>query len=157
MARRYVVNFDAFALSTSAKTAALVIAGAAEVIAAITEIGVSIDSTAQCLVELVASTGAGAGTPGSSPAPTQIGGFIAAGATAPAQVTAGIEYSAEPTTLSRLKAWRFAGPGPFVLQSPLGREPQSLTSATSAYEALGLRLTVSTGTPNGDGYIEFEV
>jgi hypothetical protein len=153
----YVVNFDAFALSTSAKTAILLIAGAAEHIAALVELGVSIDSTATCLVELVVSTGAGAGTVGSSPTPTQIRGFVAAGATNPAQVTAGIEYSAEPTVLSRLKAWRFAGPGPLVIQSPLGREAQSLLSSSSAYEALGLRLTASTGTPNADGYMEFEV
>ena len=155
MARAWTVPFDTFALSTTPKTAVLLIAGAQEALR-VTEICVAIDGTQQVIVELVASTGTTTGTAGSSPTPTQVRGFIAAGATAPAQITAGIKYSAEPTTLSVLKRWRFVGPGPFVLQSPLGREVESLQSAASAYEAIGLRLSVSTGTPNAEGYMEFE-
>lgn len=151
----WVVNAAAFALSTSAKTAINLIAGSAVGINAITEIGVSIDTTATCLVELCESTQAGAGTAGSSSGAKQVRGFMAGDTTAPT-ITYGTAFSAEPTTLTRLKAWRFTGPGPFVIQSPLGREPESLLSGSTKYKALALRLTASTGTPNSDSYIEWE-
>lgn len=160
MPQRWVVNNGApFALSTSAKTFLGVIAGAADVINALTEISVSIDTTANCLAELCESTQAGAGTPGAAGAASyikQVGGFTDVTDTAPAQVTSGGNYTAEPTVLTRLKAWRFTGPGPFLLQSPLGREVSSLKSGSTKFRALFLRLTASVGTPNADGYIEWE-
>lgn len=160
MARRFVVNTGtAFALSNSAKTVLALIAGSAEPIQELVEIGISTDNTTIILLELMISTGATAGTPGTSGAASvlaQIGGFTAAGSTAPSGITHGGNYTAEPTVLSRLKAWRFTGPGPFVLQSPLGRGAQSLLSTSSAYEALLLRATAASGAPNADAYMEFE-
>lgn len=155
-APRWTANSVAFALSTGAKTAINLIAGASERVNAIAEIGVSIDTTALVLVELCESTQATAGTTGTAPAVKQVGGFSGSDTIAPVQVTAAGNYSAEPTVLTRLKAWRFTGPGPFVMQFPLGREPESLVSGATKYKALCLRLTASTGTPGCDSYIEWE-
>lgn len=159
-APRWTVNNGAsFALATSPKTFLAIIAGAADAVNALVELSVSIDNTAICLVELCESTGATPGTPGTSGAAAYIkatGGFKAGDTTTPAQVTVGGNYTVEPTVLTRLKAWKFTGPGPFVLQSPLGRETESLLSGSSKYRALMLRLTASVGTPNADGYMEWE-
>lgn len=149
----YTVNSSAFALSTSAKTAVNLITGSANQ-PAIVEFGVSCDATTgTILIELVYSTQGAAGTVGSSPTPTQTRGWPAQSSAA----TAGVNYSAEPTTLTRIKAWRMAMPGgPFVLQSPLGREPTGIVTAATSGKGMGLRLTASTGTPNSDSYVEYE-
>jgi hypothetical protein len=143
------------ALSTTAKTAIDLIAGTANQ-PSIVEFGISCDgTTGSLLVELCQSTQAGAGTPGSSPTPNQLRGW-------PPQTsanTAGVSYSAEPTVLttSGVKRWRFALPGgPLVLQAPLGRETTGIVTAATAGKGLCLRLTASTGTPNGDSYVEWE-
>lgn len=150
----WVLNASAFSIGTGAKTAINLIAGSGVPVGAICEIGVSIDGTATVLVELCESTQAGAGTAGSSSGAKQVRGFLAGDTTAPT-ITYGTAYSAEPTTLTRLKAWRFTGPGPFVIQSPLGREVASLVSGATKYKALALRLTAS-ATVNSDSYIEWE-
>ncbi len=144
------------ALSTTAKTCLSLLAGAADRINALTELGVSVDTAALITVELCESTQAGAGTVGTAPTVKQVGGFSGADTTAPAQVTATGNYSVEPTVLTVLKHWIFQGPGPFVLQSPLGREVESLLSGSTKYKALALRLTASTGTPNAKIYAEIE-
>jgi len=150
----YTIIADAFALSTTGKTALLVIPGATLPIT-IVEFAVSIDAaTGRCYVELVESTQAGAGTATGTGA-KQVRGFVAGDTTAPL-ATYGREYSAEPTVLTVLKHWWFPAPGPFVIQFPLGREPQSLVSGATKYKALGLRLKVDTGTPNSDSYIDWE-
>lgn len=155
--QRYVVNNGAaFGLTTSAKTALQLIAGANDRINALTALSISIDTTATVLVELCESTQAGAGTAGTAPVVKQIGGFSAADTTAPVQVTAAGNYSAEPTVLTRLWHWRFVGPGPFFIQYPLGRGPESLVSGATKYKALAFRLTASVGTPNSDISVEFE-
>lgn len=158
--QRWVANNGAtFALSTSPKTFLALIAGAADAINALVEFSVSIDTTAICLVELCESTQAAAGTPGTAGAAAvikQIGAFKSTDTVAPAQVTAAGNYTAEPTVVTRLKAWRFTGPGPFVMQFPLAREPSSLLSGSTKYKALLLRLTAAAGTPGADGYMEFE-
>jgi hypothetical protein len=154
-AARYSALAAAFALSTSAKTAVNIIPGATLPIT-IVEIGVSADeATGRVFVELFESTQAGAGTPGASSGAKQMGGFVAGDTTGPL-ATYGLKYSGEPTTLTVLKSWRFPAPGPFVIQFPLGREPQSLVSGSTKYKALGIRLTVDSGTPNSDSYIEWE-
>lgn len=149
----YTVNSTAFALSTSAKTAIMIIAGSANQ-PAIVEWGVSLDATTgSLLMELVYSTQGAAGTVGSSPTPTQVRAW-------PAQTsanTAGINYTAEPTTLTRIKGWRMAMPGgPFVFQAPLGREPTGIVTAATSGKGIGIRLTASTGTPSSDSYVEYE-
>lgn len=155
MPAAYSIVADAFALGTTAKTALLIIPGATLPITLV-EIGVSIDaSSGRCLVELVESTQATAGTAGSTTGAKQLRGFVAGDTTGPL-ATYGREYSAEPTVLTVLKSWWFAAPGPFVIQFPLGREPQSLVSGASKYKALGIRLKVDTGTPASEAYLEFE-
>ena len=152
-----ITNGVPFALSATPKTLLALIA-AADVRPLISELSVSIDSTQIVYVELCESTGATAGTPGTSTAASvfkQIGNFTKIDSTTPT-VTGGGNYSAEPTVLTRIKHWYFTGPGPFVLQSPMGREPESLGSAATKYRALMLRVSVLTGTPNGIGYLEFE-
>jgi hypothetical protein len=84
-----------------------------------------------------------------------VGGFVAGDTTGPL-ATYGREYSAEPTVLTVLKHWRFPAPGPFVIQFPLGREPESLVSGATKYKALGIRLTADTGTPAADAYLEWQ-
>jgi hypothetical protein len=152
---RYTIIADAFALSTTGKTACNIIAGAS-VSATIVEIGASVAAvTGRCLMELFESTQATAGTVGSSTGAKQIGGFIGVDTVGP-NCTYGREYSAEPTVLTVLKSWWFPCPGPMVIQFPLGREPQSLVSGATKYKAIGIRLTVDTGTPNAEAYIEWE-
>jgi hypothetical protein len=151
----YTVVSNTFALSTTAKTAIDLISGTSNQ-PSIVEFGVSCDgASGNLLVELCQSTQASAGTPGSSPTPVQLRGW-------PAQTSAnttGINYTAEPTVLTTtgVKRWRFNLPGgPLVLQSPLGRETTGIVTASTAGKGLCLRLTVSTGTPNGDSYLEWE-
>lgn len=121
----------------------------------IVEMGVSCVGTAGfLLIELVAGTNAGAGT-GTVQTPLAMRTIPGP---AEARTEAKVNYSAEPTVLTALKAWRSPLPmAPFVLQWPLGREPGcvSLTAATSG-SRIGIRLTVSTGTPEGFAYFEFE-
>lgn len=116
------------------------------------EIGVGGDgASGNVLVEMVYGTNAGAGT--STPfTPLQFRGraqtIAAAGS---------ITYTAEPTVLTVIKRWRFPWPGgPFVLQSPLGRELNSITAASTAGKFAGVRCTSSVTVTNSDGYAEIE-
>jgi hypothetical protein len=154
MSQRFTIIADAFALTTTAKTACNVIAGAA-VGFCIVEIGVSVDvGTGRFFVELFESTQATAGTTTSTGA-KQIGGY-ASGTDATPGCTYGREYSAEPTVLTVLKHWRCPCPGPLVIQFPLGREPYSLLSGSTNHKALGIRVKADTGTPTADCYLEWE-
>lgn len=149
----YVVNFDGVALvAATPKTVILAIAGANDPVT-LCGFEVSVDASTTVLVELVESTQATTGT-GTSVTAKQVRGFCAGDTTAPT-ASANKAYSAEPTVLTRLKAWRFAGPGPLVIQFPLGREPQSLVSGSTKYKAIGLRLTAAANC-NCDGDLEFE-
>lgn len=152
----FVINAAAHALAAAtAETTINLIAGSADRVV-LTEIGVSIDVATQCLVELCESTQAGTGTSTDSTASIkQIRGFAAGDTTAPSGITARTAFTAEPTVLTRLKAWRFNGPGPFVIQFPLGREPESLVSGATKYKALAIRVT-SVLASNCDSYAEFE-
>lgn len=155
MPAAYVVYADAFALGTGAKTAVNLIASS-DVPICLVEFGVSVDAaTGRCFVELCESTQATAGTAGATTGHKQLRGFTSGDSATP-RTTYGREYSAEPTTLTVLKMWRFACPGPFVIQSPLSREIESLVSGSTKYKALALRLSVDAGTPNGDAYMEWE-
>jgi hypothetical protein len=154
MAQRYTIIADAFALTTTAKTACNVIAGTA-VQFCIVEFGVSLNvGTGRFFVELFESTQAGAGTTTSTGA-KQIGGY-SAGTDGTPGCTYGRKYSAEPTVLTVLKHWRCPCPGPLVIQFPLGREPWSLVSGSTNHKALGIRVLADTGTPTCDAYLEWE-
>jgi hypothetical protein len=150
----YSVVSPVFAVTTTAKTAVNLITGASNQ-PSIVEWGVSCDGTSgNLLIELCQSTQAGAGTPGSSPTPTQIRGW-------PAQTSANtcsISYTAEPTVLttSGVKRWRIPLPGgPLVIQSPLGREITGIITAATSAKGLCLRLTASVAA-NADSYAEWE-
>ena len=143
------------ALATGAKTALNVIASSTCEFSII-EIGGSVASTSgYCFVELFESTQGGAGSGQTTTGAKQTGGF-SSGTDATPNSTYGIKYvTTEPTTLTVLKSWRFPHPGPFCIQFPLGREPWSLLSGSTNHKALGIRVSVDTGTPNGDFYLEW--
>lgn len=97
-------------------------------------------------VELCESTEAGAGTATSH---TIIQSY---GPTRTVQATAKRNFSAEPTTLTVRKRWLvLPNGGPFVIQFPLGREPEMVVTA----DALVLRCTAPANV-NFQGYMEVE-
>lgn len=152
--QRFSIIADTFALSTTGKTACMVIAGSAAPFTII-EFAVSVDSgSGRFFVELVESTQAGAGTATGTGA-KQTGGYKS-GTDGTPGCTYGREYSAEPTALTVLKHWWMPCPGPLIMQCPLGREPESLLSGSTNHKALGLRVKVDTGTPNCDAFLEWE-
>lgn len=154
MSAGFSIPIDAFALATTGKTAAMVIPGATSTVIVV-EFSISVAAlTGRCLVELVESTQATAGTTTGTGA-KQLYGFVAGDTTGPL-ATYGRKYSAEPTVLTMLKVWEFPCPGPLIIQFPLGREVQSLVSGSTKYKGIGLRCTVDTGTPNCNGYLHFE-
>lgn len=103
------------------------------------------------LIELVHGTNASAGT--STPfTPVQT-----RGPTQTLSSTAAVTYSAEPTVLTVTRRWRFPWPGgPFVLQFPLGREPNAVITAATIGKFLGLRATSTVTVTNSDWYVEIE-
>lgn len=125
MAAGYVITSGTSAVALSAATAKTVLGviNAANVSGRLTEMSVSFDGVSATavpvLVELCESTGATAGTAGSTPARTQVRGFART-----AQSTAGANYSAEPTVLTVLKHWLVHPQTGMTLQFPLGREPE---------------------------------
>jgi hypothetical protein len=136
----------------AAKTLVNIISGAT-VSPVITEMSAGFDgvtaSAVPVLVELGYSTQAGAGTPGTSPTPTQIRGR------GTAVCTAGESYSAEPTALTAFKQWLVTpNGGLLVIQFPLGREPQpDLSGGTN--KAIFLRCNAPANV-NTRGYLEHE-
>lgn len=152
MAAGYVVaGVGDMALSAATAKTVVSVINAANALIRLTEISVSFDgisSTAEpILVELCSSTQATAGTPGSSPTPTQI-----YGPTRTVQAAGAEDYSAEPTVISVLKPWLIrADGGLLIIQSPLGREAEQTTTA----DALLIRCTAP-ATVNAVAYIEFE-
>lgn len=118
-----------------------------------TEIGVSFDgvtaSEKPILVELCRSTQATAGT-STSVTPRQVRGDGNVTVTS----SAAKNYTAEPTVLTPIREWLIDPyKGSFVMQLPLGREPEPL-----AGNALCLRMTIQTGgaAVSTRAYIEFE-
>lgn len=137
------------ALSPStAKTVLSVIAASGAPIKLV-ELGIGFDGTSATdkpvLVELCASTEAGAGT-ATSQTPAQVGG-----PTRTVQASGKRNFTAEPTALTTLQRWRVHPQSGMVLQFPLGREPQQVTGG----RALVLRCTASASV-NFAGYVTFE-
>lgn len=149
-----VVTATPFAAAAGAKTVLMAIAPSANGLRLV-EFALSMDgvtaSAVPALVELVTSTQAGAGTSGVTPTITQIRGRTAS-ATAP---TGGSNYTAEPTTLVRHKAFyvpQFMGL--IIVQFPLGREPECDASG-GTIKGLGIRIT-TTATVNVVAGMEVE-
>lgn len=121
----------------------------------ITELGVSMDgvssSAVPATVELVQSTQAGTGTVGGSPpAIVQVRGKTQA-----AGETSQHNYTAEPTALTVIRQWYVPQfNGSFVLQFPLGREPEDDPSG-GTIKAMAIRVTPSAAV-NVLAYMEWE-
>lgn len=140
MASQFLCSSGSFATSTSAKTAAAVIAGST-VIPVLIGFDFSCDdslTTGAFIVELISTTQAGAGTAAGST-------VVKMGATQQASSsTVGTAYSAEPTTATSLCSWLVpAAGGPLAYLWPLGREFVGTVSHT-----YGIRVTAPSGTPN---------
>ena len=122
----------------------------------VTEFGVSFDgvtaSAVPVLIELCGCTQGAAGTPGSSPTPSPIRPTDGAAAI----FTAGVNYSADPTTITPLKEWLLTpNGGVLVIQFPLGRELWGTTTAATVGKGLLLRLTAP-AVVNCRAYMEVE-
>ena len=141
-------NGDIALVAATAKTIVNAI-NAANSLLRIVEMGVSFDGVAAAAepvtVELCSSTQATAGT-STSHTIVQL-----RGPTRTVQATAARAYTAEPTVLTVLKRWLVHPQTGMVLQFPLGREPEQVTTA----DGLCLRLTAP-ATLNAQGYLEFE-
>lgn len=139
---------DVALTAATAKTILSVI-NAANSLVRVVELGVSFDGTSgtaePVTVELCSSTQAGAGT-STSHTPAQV-----RGPTRTVQATAARNYTAEPTALTVLKRWLVHPQTGLVIQFPLGREPEQVTTA----DALCIRCTAPAGV-NVQGYMEFE-
>lgn len=141
------------ALSTTAKTVLGLTVGSANQ-PALVELDVWCDgSTGFLTVELGFLTAATAGT-ATAITPQQVRGWPAQSS---AQ-TAAYNYTVEPTAYSVIpRHWKIPLPiGPSVLQFPLGRELTGIVTAATAGKLIAVRMTVSTGTPNGGALIEYE-
>lgn len=139
----------ALATAGTAKSILSVIAAAGKHLIA-TEICVNLDATPTepVLLEVCQSTQATAGT-SSAVTPRKVAGE-AVNATVGA--TAAKNYTAEPTALTPIREYTIPDKAPFVVQFPLGREPESGDN-----DAIVIRLTNPTGTsPNARAHIEFE-
>lgn len=140
----------ALAAATTAKTVLNVIAAAGDLIR-IVELGISFDgvtaSAEPVLIELCRSTQATTGT-SSAVTSRHVGG----NPNATVSATAAKNYTVEPTVLTPVREWAIdPNKGLFVMQFPLGREPESLDN-----DGLCLRLTNPAGTsPNVRAYVEF--
>lgn len=151
MSARYVVETTAdVALSAATAKTILSVINAASGLIRITELSVSFDgvtATAEPVtVELCSSTQATAGTT-TGHTPIQSGGPTRA-----VQATAARNYTAEPTVLTVIRRWLVRPDGGLlVIQFPLGREPEQVTTA----DALCIRCTAPAAV-SAQAYIEFE-
>lgn len=137
------------ALTAATARTILSVINAANSLIRICELSLSFDGvsgTAEPVtVELCSSTQATAGT---STAHTIV---QCRGPTRTVQATAARAYTAEPTALTVLKRWLVHPQTGLVIQFPLGREPEQVTTA----DALAIRCTAPANV-NVQGYIEFE-
>lgn len=122
-------------VAATAKTLLNYISGANDA-GLLTQFSASFDgvtaSAVPVLVEPCFSTQGAAGTPGTSPTPTLLRGKGAAGS------TAGVDYSAEPTTLTPYDHMLLTpNGGLLVIQFPLGQEAQAdLSGGTNKAHAI---------------------
>lgn len=140
-----IVNSGTSAVSLSAATAKTIwyVNGGATKGASITEIAVAFDgvtaSAVPCLIEMCFGTKASNSTPGTASTsftPVQVRGW-GSGVTA----TAANVCTSEPTVLTVTRTWLCSPNGGLVIiQFPLGREPTTLTTASTSGLQIGLRL-----------------
>lgn len=150
MTAGYTVESNgAIALSAATAKSVLAVISAANSLIRIVEIAACFDGVSGTAVpvtlELCYSTQAGAGTT-TAHTIAQV-----RGATRTVQATAARNYTVEPTVLTVWKRWLVHPQTGFVIQFPLGREPECVVTA----DALILRCTAA-ATVNFQGYMEFE-
>lgn len=137
------------ALTAATAKTILSVINAANSLIRLVEIGVSFDGvsgTAEPVtVELCSSTQATTGT-STSQTPVQC-----RGPTRTVQASGARNYTAEPTVLTVLKRWLVHPQTGLVIQFPLGREPEQVTTA----DALCIRCTAPAAV-NVQGYLEVE-
>jgi len=137
------------ALAAATAKTILSIVNAANALHRISEIFVGFDGTSvtnePVTVELMSSTEATAGT---STTHTIVRGR---GPTRTAQATGKRNFTAEPTVLSTYKRWLVHPQSGILIPSPLGREPEQITTA-GAYV---IRCTAPAAV-NVQAYMEFE-
>ena len=150
MAARYTVesNGDIALVAATAKSV-LNFINAATALLRLVEIGVSFDGQTvgnePVVVEICSST---QGTAGTSTAHTVA---QSGGPTRTMQATARRNYTAEPTVLTVLKRWLVHPQTGLVLQFPLGREIEQVTTA----DGLVMRITAPDAV-NCQAYMEAE-
>jgi len=112
----------AVALTAATAKTVIAITGVANSVLRLTEFGISFDGVTAgntpVLVELCKNTQAGAGT-NTDGTPDQIRGI-----TRTAQSDIKFNYTAEPTALTAIKAWRVHPQTGIDIKWPLGREPE---------------------------------
>lgn len=137
------------ALSAATAKTVISVINAANALIRITEFGVSFDGTTAgnepVLVELCSSTEATAGTT-TDGTPVQM-----YGPTRTVQADYKYNYTAEPTTLTALKMWLVHPQTGIVVQHPLGREVEQVTTA----DAVCIRCTAP-NTVNARAYMCWE-
>jgi hypothetical protein len=113
--------------------------------------GSSDGSSGTLLIEVAHGTNATAGTS------TSFTAVQTRGVTQTPTSTSAVTYTTEPTVLTITRRWRFTMPGgPWIIQFPLGREPNAVIAASTVGKYLGLRATASVAVTNSDWYLEFE-
>jgi len=153
----YTVTWTAQTLTSATARTMVGLATGANTPLQLVEFSLSGDATSgTLLIELVYGTNA------TNPPGTNSVSFTPLQMRGPVQTmvsTAAVAWTAgnEPTVLTALKRWRFPWPGgPFTLQSPLGREANSIPTTATSGKFIGFRLTSSQAVSNCDGYLEFE-
>lgn len=141
-------NGDIALVAATAKSVVNVINGA-NALARIAEMGVSFDGVTAgnepITVELCHSTQATAGT-STSHTIAQL-----RGATRTVEGTGARNYTAEPTVLTVLKRWLVHPQTGLVIQYPLGREPEQITTADGT-----IIRCIAPDAVNCQAYLEFE-
>lgn len=151
MSAGYVLsNVAAIALVAATPKTVLQVLNATNGMFRIPELSVSFDgvtaTAVPVLIELMKNTNAGAGTFSTA----TIVQFR--GATRAVQSTGLYAYTVEPTVLTRVKHWLVRPDSPpFVVQFPLGREPEQLVTV----QGYCLRITAP-AVVNCHAYMEFE-
>jgi hypothetical protein len=146
------VTSTAFALAASTAVSTIGVLAGSNVPPSFIEIAGSGDATSgNLLIEICHGTGVGAGT-GTAFTPVQTRG--------PTQTilsTCKVSFTAEPTVLTVTRRWRYPWPGgPFVIQFPLGREPNAVITSSTIGKYLGVRATSTVAVTNTDWSLEIE-
>lgn len=151
MASGFLIQTAGTSTCSAATARSLILINSTATNTEICELGVSFDGNTstggEVLVELNSVTGATTGTL-TAQTPVQTRGWPAIASLS----TGRVNYTAEPATQTTLRNWLIPMNGAFVIQFPLGREPQTQGSTAFSYV---LRVTAPS-TVGCRAYIEIE-